>query len=216
MRHNSYSEEAERRYYEDSVEDRKAVPYRHLDSYISGSVGLEFFRGKKVMDIGAGEGVYSAWIADHAHGGASSVVGIELTEHRIRREYEQLLPNLSLVAGNIFHLEPVKDGSDVVFMNLVLHHLRFRLDDTLAFVFGSLKSGGKFFAIEPNVYSPAALIAHMIHNRSANEGFLSPRRIRRSMERQGFRDVRIGYFWRNRWWAKNPLLASCFWIVGTR
>jgi 2-polyprenyl-3-methyl-5-hydroxy-6-metoxy-1,4-benzoquinol methylase len=65
---NCYSEEAERQYYESSPEDRTALPYGHLDAYIIGSVGLEFFRGKKVMDIGAGEGIYSAWIADQAHG----------------------------------------------------------------------------------------------------------------------------------------------------
>lgn len=216
MTNQIYSEDAERRFYRAAPEDRKALPYGHLDVYISGTAGLDFFRGKKVLDIGAGEGVYSAWLADEAHGGAKEVVGIELTEHRIRREYEQLLPNLCFVAGNIFDMEAEKGEFDVVFMNLVLHHLRFRLDDTLAFVLHSLKPGGQFFAIEPNVYSPAAMIAHMLHNGSTNEGFLPPSRIRQRMESQGFRDVRVGYFWRDRKWARNPLLASSFWIAGTR
>lgn len=85
-----------------------------------------------------------------------------------------------------------------------------------AFVSRSLKPGGQFLAIEPNVYSPAAVVAHMVHNRATNEGFLSPRRICQSMEGQGFRDVRVGYFWRNRRWARNPLLASSFFIMGTK
>lgn len=216
MKGQMYSVDAERRYYETSPQDRRAVPYAHLDKYVAGSVGLGFFRGRRVLDVGAGEGTYSAWIADPQHGKATEVVGVELTEHRIRREYEKWLPNLRFVAGNIFEMEPDQKGFDAVFMNLVLHHLRFRLDDALQFMYLSLRPGGQFLAYEPNVYSPLAAIAHVLHGGSANEGFLTPRRIRRAMEQQGFRGVRVGYFWRSRWWAKNPLLASCFWITGTK
>jgi 2-polyprenyl-3-methyl-5-hydroxy-6-metoxy-1,4-benzoquinol methylase len=210
----TYSVDAERLYYQKSREDKTALSYEHLDAYVTGSVGLDFFHHKRVLDIGAGEGIYSAWIADR--GRASEVIGIELTQHRIRWDYETLLPNCRFLVGNIFELEPPNEQFEVVFMNLVLHHLRFRLDDALRFVFRSLKPAGQFLAFEPNIYSPASAIAHLIHDRSANEGFLSPRRIRAAMERQGFHDVRVGYFWRNRWWAKNPLLASSFWIIGTK
>lgn len=214
MKRQTYSVDAERRYYQQSQEDRTALPYEHLDAHMIGSVGIDFFRRKRVLDIGAGEGVYSAWIADR--GRASKVIGIELTEHRIRWDYEKLLPNCRFLGGDIFDIEPRTEEFDVVFMNLVLHHLRFRLDETLRFVFRSLKPTGQFLAFEPNIYSPAVAIAHLIHDRSANEGFLSPRRIRVAMGKQGFQGVRIGYFWRDRWWAKNPFLASSFWIIGTK
>jgi SAM-dependent methyltransferase len=207
-----YSAEAERRYYEQAKEDRRAVPFDHLGDYVAGAVGLDVFRGKDVLDLGAGEGTYSAWIA--TLGGAKSVVGLELTEHRLRRAFENEITNLRLESGDFLSMQPRVNQFDVVFMNLVLHHVRFRLGDALLYIFNTLRPGGRFLAFEPNVYSPAAVIAHLIHDRSANEGFLSPRTIRAAMMRTGFRDVRFGFFWRHRRWAKNALLGSSFWITG--
>jgi SAM-dependent methyltransferase len=207
-----YSAEAERRYYEQAKEDRRAVPFDHLGEYVSGAVGLDVFRGKDVLDLGAGEGTYSAWIA--TRGGAKSVLGLELTEHRLRRGFEREIANLCLESGDFLAMTPRVSQFDVVFMNLVLHHVRFRLKDALVYVHASLREGGRFVAFEPNIYSPAAIAAHLIHDRSANEGFLSPRTIRTAMLSAGFRNVDFGFFWRNRRWAKNPLFGSSFWITG--
>ena len=209
----TYSADKERHYYESAAEDRRALPFEQLDQYLQGSVGLDAFRGKWVLDIGAGEGVYSAWIADR--GGAAQVVGIELTEHRIRRDYERMLPNLRFTSGNIFELT-IEASYDVVFMNLVLHHLRFKLAEALSIVRGALVPGGEFIAFEPNPYSPAAALAHWLHERSANEGFLTSRRTENALAAAGFSNIRVGYFWRNRRWARHPLLASSFWIRATK
>jgi 2-polyprenyl-3-methyl-5-hydroxy-6-metoxy-1,4-benzoquinol methylase len=206
----NYSSDDERRYYEHSKEDRASIPYQHLTQYVKGSVGTEFFRDKAVLDVGCGEGVYSAWIADL--GGAESVLGVELTEHRIRREYEITLARLQFVSGDVFDIALPKEKFDVVFANLVLHHLRFRLYDILRIVWDSLRSGGQFLAFEPNVYSPIAIVAHLMNDRSANEGFLSPHQVSRALTACGFDDVRVGYFWRDRAWARNPLFGSSFWI----
>lgn len=216
MSDDKFSEDAERAYYSKAGEDRRALPYSFLDAYIAGSVGRDFFRNKRVLDIGSGEGVYSAWIADPKCGRATSVVGIELTEHRIRRDYEKLLPNLSFLSENVLNISPIVNGYDIVFMNLVLHHLRFCLDDVIDFIYRSIPSGGQFFAMEPNTYSPVALLLHMIHNKSANEGFLAPWRVRKTLEKRGFKKVEIGYCWRDRYWAQNPVLASCFYVVATK
>ncbi len=166
----AYSIEKENEYYQKSKVDTSAVDYRHLDMYIDGSLGLDFFCAKSVLDVGAGEGVYSAWIADR--GGAKRVVGLELIEHRIRREYEQKLQNLKFVCGDIFNSDFGKGDEqfDVVFMNLVLHHLRFDLDRAIQILAKYLRPGGVFAALEPNCYSPVAVIAHILHARSANEG----------------------------------------------
>ena len=206
----AYSIEAERAYYAASSKDRRAVPYAHLDPYIRGSVGLEYFRGKSVLDLGCGEGVYSAWIADR--GGASRVHGVELTGHRIRWDYQDCLPNLRFEVGNLLEREPAGEKFDIVFFNLVLHHVRFALPRVAEIAGNALKPGGAFLAFEPNVYSPVAVLLHLVHSRSANEGFLSPRSIGRALEASGLGDVSVGYFWRDRAWARNPLLASSFWI----
>jgi len=210
----SYSSVKERSYYAKARRDTSPAPYHHLDAYLAGSVGVSFFRAKSVLDLGCGEGVYSAWIADR--GGASKVLGVDLIEHRIRWEYERALPNLKFLEADILQHDFRGRQFDVVFMNLVLHHLRFALGDVARVIGGVLKPGGSFLAFEPNVYSPMTLLAHLIHDRSANEGFLTPHRIRTHLEEVGLRDVAVGYFWRNRAWAKNPLLGSCFWIRASK
>lgn len=209
-----YSVEKERDYYGQSQADKTALAYDHVTKYFTGSVGEDFFRDKKVLDLGCGEGVYSAWIADN--GGAESVLGLDLTDHRIRWDYEKNLPNLRFVPGDIFN--PNLDGRkfDIVFMNLVLHHLRFNLEGAAKSIASCLKQNGTFLAFEPNVYSPLAILAHIYHHKSENEGFVSPLRIRGVFQKTGFKDVEFGFFWRDRKWARNPLLASAFWIKASR
>ncbi len=209
----TYSVERERFYYRNSATDRRAIPYDNLTRYVRGSFGLDFVRGKSVLDLGSGEGTYAAWMADI--GGATDVLGVELTENRIRTEYQTKLPNLRLIAGDVFEFSPPKQF-DVVFMNLVLHHLRFRLEDTVDIIHRSLKPGGEFAAIEPNFCSPVALLLHMRAAHSENEGFISPWRIARTFRQRGFDSTRFGFFWRDRAWAKNPFLASCIWFRATK
>lgn len=209
----TYSAERERHYYRDSATDRRAVPYGYLTAYVRGSFGEDFVRGKSVLDLGCGEGTYAAWMADV--GGASEVLGVDLTENRLRTDYMANLPNLRLVAADLFQYVPPK-AFDVVFMNLVLHHLRFRLRDAVDLVHRSLAPGGRFVAIEPNFCSPVALLMHMKGARSENEGFISPWRISRAFSERGFECVEYGFFWRDRAWARNPLLASCMWISANK
>jgi 2-polyprenyl-3-methyl-5-hydroxy-6-metoxy-1,4-benzoquinol methylase len=210
----TYSVQAERDYYSKSRSDRSASSYTHLDAYVRGSVGLDFFRGKSVLDIGCGEGVYSAWIADR--GGAKNVLGIELTDHRIRWEYQERLANLRFEVADILAHDFGGQQFDIVFFNLVLHHLRFELPRVGEIVVSSLREGGCLLAFEPNVYSPLAVLAHLIHSRSANEGFLSPGQIRRSLEQTGMRDISNGFFWRERRWARNAFLGSSFWLTARK
>jgi len=211
-----YSVEKENEYYRGGKADRSAIDYRHLDKYVDGSIGLDFFQGKSVLDVGAGEGVYSAWIADR--GAAKRVIGLELTEHRIRREYEEKLANLKFVCGDIFNIGDSlgTEQFDVVFLNLVLHHLRFDLIRAIQTMGEHLRTGGILVAFEPNFYSPFSLVAHMLHERSANEGFLSPHRAAAALSSAGFSNIKTGYFWRDRPWAKNPILASSIWIIAQK
>lgn len=205
-----YSEDRERAYYAQSAKDAAAKSYDHLDQYIQGSVGLDFFSGKAVLDIGCGEGEYSAWIADR--GRARRVVGVELTEHRIRREFETRLPNLQFRCGNIFAME-INEAFDVVFFNLVLHHLRFNLLPVFQLAKRVLNPGGALVAIEPNPRSPLGLIGFALHAKSENEGVLWPSTANSALREAGFSDVRVGYMWRNRQWARHSLIGTSYWLV---
>lgn len=205
-----YSIEKERVYYSRSACDRTEAPYRHLTKYFAGSVGVDVFEGKDVLDMGCGEGVYTAWIADE--GKAGRVIGFDLTEHRLRTDYETRLRNLHFVCGDIFN--PQLDGGrfDVVFMNLVLHHLRFNLPGAVKSIASCLKNGGTFLAFEPNVYSPLAVLLHQYHDRSENEGLVSPPSLKKAFQSEGFENISFGFFWRDRRWARNRLLATNFWF----
>ena len=209
----TYSVEKELHYYRNSPTDRRAIPYDNLTAYVRGSFGEDFVRGKSVLDLGCGEGTYAAWMADI--GGASDVLGIELTENRLRTDYLAKLPNLKLVAGDIFAFVPPRQF-DVVFMNLVLHHLRFRLADVVDLIYSSLCPGGRFVAIEPNFCSPVALLLHAKGAHSENEGFISPWRISSAFGARGFEKTEYGFFWRDRPWAKNAFLASCIWFSASK
>jgi len=209
-----YSTLREREYYASAKADSTALPYKGLDAYVNGSFGLGAFRDKSVLDIGCGEGVYSAWIADR--GGAAEVIGIELTEHRIRWDYQEQLGNLKYVVCDVLAQDFLGRQFDIVFMNLVMHHLRFELERLLAVVYRALLPGGRLLAIEPNPFSPFGAFLHLIEKRSANEGFLTPGRTEKHLKAAGFDQVKIGYFWRDRRWAKNPLLGSSVWISGEK
>ena len=214
---NKFSAQDECSYYSSSKEDRSEIDCAYLSKFIRGSsIGVNIFRNKRVLDLGCGEGVYSAWIADSNLGSALEVIGIDLTEHRIRRDYERRLKNLTFLSGNFLSGDYRFEEFDIVFMNLVLHHLRFALMDTLTLIFSSLKEGGQFLVIEPNFFSPIALILHMLHKRSKNEGFISPNEIKKLLFEVGFRDVKINFFWRDKIWAKNRIFASCFCIIATK
>lgn len=210
-----YSIEAERHYYREES-DRSAAPYDHLDSHISGSFGADAFRGKRVLDLGAGEGIYSAWIADK--GGAAQVTGIELTEHRIRRGYEEKLDNLRFLSGDIFELGELigNERYDIVFMDLVLHHIRHRLDEFAEIVSETLVEGGAFLAIEPNFLNPLVSILHYAAETSVNEGFLSPKKVVKTFERSKFRRATYGYFYRDHPWGRSVLTSSNWWFRAER
>ena len=205
-----YSIEAERLYYRQSRTERHVRPYKALAVQIQSSFGAGRFAGFDVLDVGAGEGEYSAYLADI--GKARHVVALDLTPHRMRTDYMDSLGNLHFVAGDLFNLPFPPDCFDVIFLHLVLHHLKTNLREALLSISTVLRPHGTVFAIEPNFYNPAVLLRHWWHNRSQNEGVLRPCTVKKTLQSIGFRNVQVGYFWRSRSWARNPLLGSGFYL----
>jgi SAM-dependent methyltransferase len=81
----------------------------------------EFFRGKVVVDAGAGSGAQTRWIAD---AGASLVYSLELSDVIFRRHRESVGP----VADRVFAIQadiahpPVRNAVDVVYCINVAQH----------------------------------------------------------------------------------------------
>jgi len=205
-----YSIEAERKYYSQSRTERGALPYEALSVQIRSSFGAHRFAGLDVLDVGGGEGVYSAYLADVEK--AEHVITLDLTPHRMRTNYMASLENLHFVAGDLFTMPFPPSSFDLVFIHLVLHHLRANLGEALLSISKVLRSHGVLLAIEPNFHNPAVFLAQWWRKHSRNEGSLGPHEIERTLRSTGFENVHTGYFWRDRSWARNSLLGSGFFI----
>ena len=88
-----------------------------------GSVTLESFRGKRVLDVGCGMGRNPYW---YAEAGATSVLGIDMDDGSLEAARRNLapFPNASVLKCSAHDLDPNKHGTfDRVTCIGVLHHL---------------------------------------------------------------------------------------------
>src|SRR5262245_4136155 len=88
-----------------------------------GSVSLESFRGKRVMDVGCGMGRNPYW---YAEAGAASVLGVDMDDGSLEAARRNLEPepNASVREITAHDLEPATVGTfDRVTCIGVLHHL---------------------------------------------------------------------------------------------
>ncbi|MCC6421209.1 MAG: methyltransferase domain-containing protein [Gemmataceae bacterium] len=109
-------------------------------------------RGKRVLEVGCGQGVASVQLA---YCGAR-VTGIDLSEESVhvarRRAAVQGLP----AEFRVVNVEADDLGLacyDVVWCDLILHHLVHALDAVAARLFAALRPGGLFLAREPIAYA---------------------------------------------------------------
>jgi len=133
--------------------DRYAHPRRpHLfpREYLFHCLGdLE---GKKVLDLGCGEGLASVQLA---HAGAE-VMGLDISPESIAVARRRADVNNVMVDCRVANIETDELGSaqyDVVWCNDVLHHIVPSLDLVIRKVKEALKPGGQFIAREPVAYA---------------------------------------------------------------
>jgi SAM-dependent methyltransferase len=191
----AYSITEERAYYE-----RKwpvaAQPYLHLEPYLSSwlNVGAAF-RGARVLDIGAGECVYTRLIAERFE--PSSVVACELFAERMRPAMrDNRDARVAFVSGDCFRL-PFRAGSfDVVFGSLVLSQLP-GLAEVVREIARVLAPRGIYVGIEPNPLNLLHLTRFFFRPRSHNQ-YLLGRRHLAAFERAGFQVQSV------RFWGRHP------------
>lgn len=111
------------------------------------------FYGKKIIDIGCGDGTYTAEFVEE---GADFVLGIDAAEVAIESasiKYKSK-KNIAFKVCNIYDLSSVKDKFDIAIVRGILHHLY----DAPKAISEICKVANTVIVLEPNGYNPVLKI----------------------------------------------------------
>lgn len=191
---------------------RAVKPYRHLARYLRGWLDPDrVFRGRCVLDVGAGECTYTRLIAERFS--PRVVVACDLFRERMAPAAQAPHPaGLHFTTGNGLQL-PFRNGAfDVVFGSFVLHQLP-DLRDAVQEIHRVLRPGGCYIGIEPSPYHPLHVARYLFGPHSPNQYLLGPRHL------AAFTDagcsLTIRYFYAKRPWLRGRLFGTCMGITAT-
>jgi ubiquinone/menaquinone biosynthesis C-methylase UbiE len=172
------------------------------------------FKGKKILDIGAGRGPLGTLVAQRFD--PHLVVSADIVPHRLRTAADRLadLKKLNLVCADVFAL-PFEDKSfDYVIANSFLHHLP-RLNAAVKELARVLRPGGFYIGREPNFNNPVVRTAVFTFDGtwirrgarvSANEYPLRAEQIVESFSVAGCQCT-LKYFWRKMRFLRHPIFS---------
>jgi len=192
----------------------EAEPYRHLEPYLQCWLQPErMFAGKRILDIGAGECVYTRLIAEKYH--PKEIVALEQFRERmiptLRVNQNQAL---KFIAGDCLDL-PFLDGSfDFVWGNSILCDL-YPFDQVVLEIRRVLKKDGRYVGWEPNPFNPVILYRYLFKPRSHKQHLFWPHRMRHIFEKHGFQ-VTIRYFYAKFPVLRDRFLGTCTGIIAER
>lgn len=207
-----FSLELEKGYYSQHWPE-EAKPYLHLEPYLRCWLNPEeVFRGKRVLDIGAGECTYTRLIADRF--GPKELVACELFRERMLPAFRaNQNPNLKFVCGDAFFLPFRNQSFDVIFGSLVLSQLP-DLDKIISEIRRVLTVHGCYVGIEPNPYQVVHLYRYFFGHHSPNQYLLRPRHLK-AFHKGGF-VVTIRYFYARFPRLRNRFMSTCMGIMAKR
>jgi ubiquinone/menaquinone biosynthesis C-methylase UbiE len=106
------------------------------------------FRGKRVIDIGCGDGTYSKELL---LAGASEVLGIDAAESAIEKANSRVsgMADIHFEVGNIYQLK-VTERYDIAVLRGILHHL----NHVKQAISNIVKIADEIIVLEPNGYNP--------------------------------------------------------------
>jgi len=208
-----FSYELERRYYTQRLPE-EAKPYLHLEPYLRCWLNPEaVFRGKRVLDIGAGECTYTRLIAEKF--GPREIVACDLFAERMLPAFRaNRSPNLKFVAGDAFKLPFQSESFDVVFASGVLSQLP-NLADAICEIRRVLKNAGLYVGWEPNPFNPVIIYRYFFKPHSPNQYLFWPWRFRPAFEGAGFQ-ITLRYFYAKLPRMRNRFLGTCMGIVAEK
>jgi ubiquinone/menaquinone biosynthesis C-methylase UbiE len=205
----TFSYDLERRYYSQHWPGY-AKPYLQLEPYLHCWMDPEaMFKGKRILDIGAGECTYTRLIAEKFK--PNKVVACDLFRERmlpVSRECRN--GNLKFIAGDCFGL-PFRGGVfDVVFGSLTLCQLP-NLEEVVGEIRRVLSDGGCYIGIEPNPYNLVHLYRYLMGRHSPNQYLFSSKHLVQ-FEKYGF-EIAVRYFYAKLPHFKNRLFGTCMGFI---
>lgn len=208
----AFSYELERRYYSGNW-PKEAEPFGHLEPYLRCWMDPErLFEGKRVLDAGAGECVYTRLIAERFS--PQQIVACDLFLERLRMAARANRDRrLSFAVGDLHRL-PFQTGSlDVVWGTLILHQIP-DLREVVSEIGRVLTDQGCYVGIEPNPYHPVHLCRHLFGRHSPNQYLLSEKHL--AVFRDAGFDLSVRYFYARLAWARGRFLGTCMGILAKR
>lgn len=167
---------------------------------------------KKVLDIGAGEAVYTRFIAERFN--PEIIIACELFPQRMYPSAkENINSKLNFVSGNCFSLPFSTGAFDVVFGSLVLHQLP-NLSLAISEIKRVLNNTGCYIGIEINHYHPVHLYNYYLGRHSANQYFFTVKDL--LLFNDASFEIKIRYFYGRIPWMHNRLLSTTIGIIARK
>lgn len=146
--------------------------------------------GKRVLDIGCGDGVYSIELL---HAGAQEVVGVDAAEKAIEcaQKKAEGLQGIRFQTSDIYRLEKPEELYDVVIVRGILHHL-YEADKAIEVI---SRLAREIVILEPNGFNPVLKILEKVspYHVEHEEKSYAPTRLNRWFERCGGKVIASRY-----------------------
>lgn len=146
--------------------------------------------GKRVIDIGCGDGTYTMELYSHQ---PKYLLGVDAAASAVECAIEKSnrIENLEFAVGDIYNLKDINGRFDIAIVRGVLHHL----DDVVSAINSISKIADQIIIVEPNGYNPVLKIIektskyHIEHD----EKSYFPHLLDKWFEREGGKVARSKY-----------------------